>query len=563
MATNGATPRRRRLQTGLTVDYSPRGAKVQDETNILTEDQETLDVITEVNDRRDGDHKEDSCPLTPGKDLYTFAQNKRKRFTNLVKEGRRIMDGMETASPGDAQTPRKRVRMMAPGDAAATPTRTGRRTQEIVDSPSGKVETPTRRRGSAAGTPQGSETPGPIRLARKRKASKRLSSVNEDLSSDDEDELDESEDEAALPFFPKTANEDGEEESGHSDDAEEEVDRYSRDGPSYQRYFANLHDSLSKTSNNTLSKLPPLSPQSLNECLKKIAAKHQNQISLLTSLHQDQFDQWFFELRQGFNLLFYGYGSKRPLLNQFASEILDDGRVLVIHGFFPALTIRSILKKITDEVLQYEGPVGSLLDHLSIIISTLKEPLYLVVHNIDGQALRSTTAQLILTTLASHPTIHLVASVDHINAPLLWDNVQQSRYNWVWHDITTFASYAAETSMEGSLLSGNSGTEGPRLANGVIHVLRALNMNARKMYKILCDHQIKGGDEVEGLSYTAWYQKARENFFVSNEMTFRTQLTEFRDHCIVKGRKGTDGEEIMYVPIEKGVLESILDTFEL
>lgn len=44
--------------------------------------------------------------------------------------------------------------------------------------------------------------------------------------------------------------------------------------------------------------------------------------------------------------------------------------------------------------------------------------LCLIIHNIDGIMLRSNKAQNILASLAAIPNIHVVASVDHINAPL-------------------------------------------------------------------------------------------------------------------------------------------------
>lgn len=46
------------------------------------------------------------------------------------------------------------------------------------------------------------------------------------------------------------------------------------------------------------------------------------------------------------------------------------------------------------------------------------EHIVLVVHNIDGVGLRSERAQTALSLLAELPQIHIVASVDHVNAPL-------------------------------------------------------------------------------------------------------------------------------------------------
>lgn len=57
-----------------------------------------------------------------------------------------------------------------------------------------------------------------------------------------------------------------------------------------------------------------------------------------------------------------------------------------------------------------------------IIEKTMKthsnDRIYLLIHNIDGGMLRSNKAQDILSRLANIANIHVLASVDHINAPL-------------------------------------------------------------------------------------------------------------------------------------------------
>jgi origin recognition complex subunit 2 len=55
---------------------------------------------------------------------------------------------------------------------------------------------------------------------------------------------------------------------------------------------------------------------------------------------------------------------------------------------------------------------------------------YLVVNNIDGVALRTPEAQATLADLAATGVVRLVASVDHVNAPLLWDKKLLARFNW-------------------------------------------------------------------------------------------------------------------------------------
>src|SRR5258706_11074511 len=105
---------------------------------------------------------------------------------------------------------------------------------------------------------------------------------------------------------------------------------------------------------------------------------------------------------------------------------------------------------------------------------TYTPALYLIVHNIDAPALRDAKTRTVISTLALHPRIHLVASVDSIHAPLLWSTAEIAArkhthrhptitkksgsadagagagaeelpsargYAWVFHDLTTFVPY--------------------------------------------------------------------------------------------------------------------------
>lgn len=57
---------------------------------------------------------------------------------------------------------------------------------------------------------------------------------------------------------------------------------------------------------------------------------------------------------------------------------------------------------------------------------------------------RSADAQAMLSRLAGCERVHLVASFDHVNTPLLWDKRLAARFNWLWHDVTTYEPYTAE-----------------------------------------------------------------------------------------------------------------------
>lgn len=68
-------------------------------------------------------------------------------------------------------------------------------------------------------------------------------------------------------------------------------------------------------------------------------------------------------------------------------------------------------------------------------------------------ALRSVEAHSILSELAALPGIHMVASIDHINAPLLWDKHTAANFNWLYQELVTFVPYSMEVAGMRPLLS--------------------------------------------------------------------------------------------------------------
>lgn len=153
-----------------------------------------------------------------------------------------------------------------------------------------------------------------------------------------------------------------------------------------------------------------------------LSAAHEKAI---TEMHQDYrhyFSKWLFTMNEGFNMLLHGLGSKRNILQQFHKDMLADQTVLVVNGFFPSLTIKEILDSITVDILEmsvvsrnHHEVVDAIKENLSMRSDT---HIFLIVHNIDGTMLRNDRAQLVLSRLAKMDQIHLIASMDHINAPL-------------------------------------------------------------------------------------------------------------------------------------------------
>jgi len=180
------------------------------------------------------------------------------------------------------------------------------------------------------------------------------------------------------------------------------------------------------TSDHTLDRLknPRLAADRVFSLLSeiKLSTEHEGSINAIMEEYRSYFPKWMCILNEGFNILLYGLGSKRQLLQSFHREVLEKQTVLVVNGFFPSLTLKDVLDSITSEILDAgvspanpHEAVDMIEEEFALIPET---HLFLIVHNLDGAMLRNVKAQAILSRLSRVPNIHLLASIDHINTPL-------------------------------------------------------------------------------------------------------------------------------------------------
>ncbi|CCX09626.1 origin recognition complex subunit 2-domain-containing protein [Pyronema domesticum] len=350
-------------------------------------------------------------------------------------------------------------------------------------------------------------------------------------------------------------------------------------------YFHQNRKTRQQTSTATLASLSQLDHSSYFNLLRSHPPDHVEDREYLHQLHTDSFGQWVFELSQGFNILLYGYGSKRKLLGAFASKVYTHpGSVVVINGYLPGLTVKDILTTLATALLgtNHNARLGvGMTEILHNILSLLDEPdarkVTIILHNLDGEALRNERSQATIARLVAHPKISLVASIDHIRAPLLWDAARVSQFNFLWHDATTFEPYTVEIPADEvlSLVDGAGRAGGTK---GVKYVLASLPSNARSLFRILVSHQLQAmmdddnggvgtgkakGRKVDaseyGVEYRVLYQRAMGEFICSNDVAFRTLLKEFQDHQMITSKKDTQGTEILWAPFRKEDLEGILE----
>ncbi|KAF2811086.1 ORC2-domain-containing protein [Mytilinidion resinicola] len=388
--------------------------------------------------------------------------------------------------------------------------------------------------------------------------------------------------------------------------------------PPHEEFFWQNRPGGTKTSNNTLPSSTLLNHDEYFTTMQSYEDPHGPERDFLLELHSRSFDQWIFELEQGFNICLYGYGSKRLLTDEFAAHLYDYllarssdisdtqlPRILVVNGYTSGITIRDIISSLASAIftstVKLPTQPGPLLSHVLSCLSSYppSQPIQILLNSIDSLPLRRGPAVSLLAQLAAHPSIHLLCTADTPNFPLLWDLGQKAQFRFVFHDTTTFAPYDAEIDVVESVneLLGRSGRRvGGR--DGVGFVLRSLPENARSLFRILINEQLDllsadtndndneglgeqpasvqtprhklqlatrkhASESGMGMEYRMLYHKAVGEFVCSNEVGFRTLLKEFHDHQMVESRKDGMGTERLWIPFRREELEGLKEDFEV
>ncbi|KAG9442897.1 hypothetical protein H6P81_018751 [Aristolochia fimbriata] len=343
-------------------------------------------------------------------------------------------------------------------------------------------------------------------------------------------------------------------------------------GFSRNYFLAKELGSSGKKSGRKLSDIDLVDEQELRAAMFETVGKHEKEISLLMNSYRELYSKWLFELRCGFGLLMHGFGSKKLLLEDFASTALTEYGVVVINGYLQSVNINHAVIAMAELLMEHQNTKQRTpakmkkpfaLQSKEELLSFLNGPhskngdslICIVIHNIDGPGLRDSESQNYLAEIASCSCVRIVASIDHVNAPLLWDKKKvHTQFNWCWYHVPTFAPYKVE-GLFFPLILANSGSS--QTAKTASIVLQSLTPNAQSVFKVLAEYQLAHPDE-EGLPVNKLYTICRERFLVSSQLTLNSHLTEFKDHEMVKTRRNEDGQECLYIPFASEALEKLL-----
>ncbi|ETP24936.1 hypothetical protein F441_02146 [Phytophthora nicotianae CJ01A1] len=257
------------------------------------------------------------------------------------------------------------------------------------------------------------------------------------------------------------------------------------------------------------------------------------------------FPGWKSELLAGYNLLFYGVGSKLTLLQDFASTYLSDGIVMQVHGYLPVVSLKYLVETIQEKVLNAGVKPNEALSQQCRDIAKAKPsrhvpPVYLLVHSIDGLALRNPEAQTCLSWLAKAPFIGLIASMDHINGPSIWKEEDSLRFEWLSQNLDTYLPYTNEIELRLSRQTKSTDAT----SNGVKFILQSLTPTDVATLQELARQQLAASDSSKSRGrklkdtklapYQAVYEACRKKLLHATPLAMKNSVKCLEDHGLLK-----------------------------
>ncbi|KAG7725578.1 hypothetical protein KL933_004144 [Ogataea haglerorum] len=123
----------------------------------------------------------------------------------------------------------------------------------------------------------------------------------------------------------------------------------------HEGYFEQQKLKNKKPGTASMALAPELTYEEYEKYNKILEMSGERQIANLNNYYRLQFPQWTFELQQGFNLVFYGVGSKRLLVLEFLQQhflpAVSGAKCLVVNGYNPDFRPKTLLSMLQETVL--------------------------------------------------------------------------------------------------------------------------------------------------------------------------------------------------------------------
>lgn len=267
------------------------------------------------------------------------------------------------------------------------------------------------------------------------------------------------------------------------------------------------------------------------------------------------------------NVLVYGLGSKLKMLTDLAGHYFHDRHHhIILRGFSMDITLKQVmltLNRAADNAKNAVLNESELFDLLNEYYDS--NCLYLFIHSIDVLFTKNHKIFNFLSRLfKAVKNVRFVASLDHINSPLMWSVGESSIFQWTWYHVTTYEPYSVEKKSSSGISMISTSSKSWKLSidlSSMKHVYESLNTNAQKIFVIILKNFLDSNN-TQGYPFHDLYLQCREDFLVNSEITLRAQLSEFKDHNLLKTKKSPDGSELIKINVDKETVRQFIQSLE-
>ncbi|KAG5860277.1 origin recognition complex subunit 2 [Encephalitozoon hellem] len=234
-------------------------------------------------------------------------------------------------------------------------------------------------------------------------------------------------------------------------------------------------------------------------------------------------------LVRSFNILFYGYGSKKSLLKKmFPTAIYVNCRIMSRH---------EILSEIMDAVRRrsrLEGLKASktlTIKDIDEAIGTRREKYKLIMANFDFG----------MVEFSGLRNFAILGTIEEVDIRFSLEDVE--RFNFIFRDLTTFDPYEEETI--GIHLGGTK-------AEASFRVVRSVPKSSRAVLKEILQCN------ADTMSLSDLFERVKRKLFLTSKTSVLSMISEFIDHGLLKIKNGTEVVVCMS-PTEKREIAKELD----
>ena len=328
-----------------------------------------------------------------------------------------------------------------------------------------------------------------------------------------------------------------------------------------------------------LQRTPPQPEVDMDFPTGRAAASYYFPLNLQAPNHNvsQYFQEWTFLLATNHSLLLYGFGSKRSLLTDFRTTCLEAvGDVLSIDGYDSSVQVENVfdlMAEVFSNNQDLSGGGGVTLSARAKAIGEAiaarqlarKQPLYLLIHNIDG--FRSREAQHAISLLLIHSsvqstirTIRLVASVDHVSSTiLLWDPETTFNFDFIWKEVRTYKPYIDELLKGMESTKARLSTRSKRVVvattESIYEVLSTIAPRPTEVLQVLATLQLKHSSAI---SFRDLFDACKSKCLVISDTMLREYMTELLTHGLMENTR-ENTKEFLEIPHGDTLLNDIVN----